>query len=252
MRRTKTTNNRGTQLMSLPVHVHIGSYRLNWYVVRDRGTTLFAGTWSQSRLENLHLGDGWELVRKYLSVVPEDEHAVLEFLLSSGRFNPPGGSIKSRGVDKTELRAAVSPSAHEKATNAPIYMVLESFSLQDFATIQDYVRRMLSSGNPTLPTPWHPTSYQRYEILFAGGRSGPQAHVSVSDTFPSILATVQFKLAQGALFRTCARRDCRLPFEVTSRHARRFCTQYCAHITSLRQRRRVERKTKKEKASERA
>lgn len=236
MRRTKNTHNRGTQLMSVPLYFHMGSYRLNWYIVRHLGTTRLAGTSSASRLENLDLGDGWELVRKYLSIVPQDEQSVVEFLTATGKFHPPSGSVNSRMVDELELpRNAV-----------PVYMVLESFSLQEFAMIQDYVRRMLASGNPTLPTPWRPMGFEPYEIAFAGARSGSQAHVLVSDTFPSILATVQFKLAQGARFRTCARKDCRLPFEVTSRHARRFCSQYCAHITSLRQRRRSERKARRE------
>jgi hypothetical protein len=141
-------------------------------------------------------------------------------------------------------------SMHMKMGPRTIY---EKFSLQEFVTIQNYVRRMLMAGNPTLSKPWHEPWHDSlvrrkltggpdvYTIFFNRERSGSHAVVEVSGILPSILATVQFKLLQGAIFRTCARKDCRLPFEVTSRHARRFCTQYCAHITSLRQRRKLER-----------
>ncbi len=207
------TYNRGTYSLSIPIQFHIGSSRLDWRIVHQDGATLFVGSGqSGASLPNIDLGDAWDLVRQYLSVRAQDEQAVLRFLAAHGGFKTPE---------------------------------VDFFTIQDFATIQDYVRRMLIARNPTLPTPWPRGSAQRYEIAFADDRSGSKAHVLVRGVFPSILAIVQFKLVQGANFRVCARKDCRLPFEITSRHNRRFCTQYCAHITSLRQRRKLETKRKK-------
>jgi hypothetical protein len=237
-------NKRGTQLVRIPIQFHIGSYKLDWKIVRVGDAVMFAGICSTSPLEHIPFGDAWELVRQYLSVKADDEQSVLEFLEVHGEFDMPKGSIRSEHV-----RLAKSPvTLRDKHHPGEVLEehVFESFSLQEFAMIQDYVRRLLITGNPTLPTPWQARDVERYEIAFAGSRAGSQAHVSVYHTFPVILATVQFKLAQGAKFRTCYRKDCRLPFEVTSRHPRRFCTQYCAHITSLRQRRKVLRKSKKE------
>jgi hypothetical protein len=243
MRRTKMHNNRGTQLMSIPIQFHIGSNELNWQIVHEGGVTFFAGScFTAVPLENIRLGDGWELVRQYLSATPGDEQSVLEFLVAHGTFEAPKGSITTTGVEITQLPVRRVWRGEDESRPRHVEMVVESFSLQEFAMIQDYVRRMLITGNPTLPTQWAGKDIQRYEITFLGARSVPEAHVIVKGTFPSILATVQFKLAQGAKFRTCARKDCRLPFEVTSRHTRRFCTQYCAHITSLRQRRKVGRR----------
>lgn len=242
MGRTKIAHNRGTQLVNVPIQFHIQTRRINWQIVRENSNTMFVGSClSGVTLENIDPGDGWELVRRYLSVRTEDEQSILEFLVAYGEFEPPPGS---------------TTRAHVKSIQAPERsarpeMFLESFSLGDFATIQDYVRRMLITGDPTLATPWQRRWFQRYEIAFAGARSGAQAHVLVDGVYPSILATVQFKLVQGATFRTCARTDCRLPFEITSRHTRRFCTQYCAHITSLRQRRKAQRKTKNQNRGER-
>jgi len=176
----------------------------------------------------IELCEGWELVRRYLKLRVDDEESILEFLRAHGLFEVPRA---------TPIRMGSSSSR----------LVFETFSLQRFAMIQDYVRRMLLTGNPTLLAPWHGrVGTPEYSILFTETRSGSQAVVKVHGILPSILATVQFKLAQGSTFRTCARRDCHLPFEVTSRHKRRFCTQYCAHITSLRQRRKLEKKTGKQ------
>lgn len=252
MERTKIVNNRGTELINVPIQFHMWSVRLNWQIVRLGKDTLVAGScFSGVTMENIDLGDGWELVRHFLSVTSEDEQSVLEFLMTRGRFDPPKGSITTTHVKPAQVPIhSVWRGDPTEIGHFPVELVSESFSLREFSMIQDYVRRMLTTGNPTLPTPWKMRDFERYEIAFAGARSGSQAHVLVRGTFPSILATIQFKLAQGARFRTCARKDCRLSFEVTSRHTRRFCTQYCAHITSLRQRRRAERKAKREEDDE--
>ncbi len=241
-------HNRGTQNIMVPVQFHTGSYRLNWQTVRRGETVLFAGCWFYGRMENLSLGESWELVRSFLSVDPEDEQSVLDFLAANGQFKAPEGSCKS-GVEISELQAkTLLLGEGDRSRRRPTYNnIVESFSLEEFATIQDYARRMLLSGNPTLPTPWETGYTEPYKIAFAGDRTGPKAHVMVYHTLPVILATIQFKLVQGARFRVCARKDCRLPFEITSRHKRRFCTQYCAHITSLRQRRKVGGKLKSER-----
>jgi hypothetical protein len=238
-------NNRGTPLVNFPIHFHIGSVKLNWQIVQKDGASRFAGSCRVSgvKLENVDLGDGWELVRQFLSVRPGDEQAILAFLASHGMFEAPKGSITRADVKEKPLPVTIARPG-DKPRTEPGEMVWESFCVKEFAMIQDYLRRMLITGNPTLPTPWDRGNIQQYQISFADARSGAKAHVAVSGTFPSILATVQFKLVQGAKFRTCARKDCCLPFEVTSRHSRRFCTQYCAHITSLRRRRKLRGKEK--------
>lgn len=233
------SNNRGTESLNIPIQFHTGSYKLYWQIVSIRGETGFAGSWFYGvSMEHIHLEEGWELVRSFIGVKAEDETAVLDFLVKHGQFAPPDGSARNYRIKADQLplrREYQGPSSQgDPATE----FVSESFSLRQFATIQDYVRRMLITGDPVLPTPWEAGNIQRYEIAFARDRLGSKAHVLVNRVFPSILATVQFKLVQGAKFKVCARKDCRLPFEVSSRHKRRFCTQYCAHITSLRQRRR--------------
>jgi hypothetical protein len=247
MERTKIANNRGTPLIAIPIEFHIGSVKLYWQTVQKDGKTLFAGSWFTGvTMENIQLGDGWELVRRYLSVKPTDEKSILGFLIQHGQFEPPEGSIKSPRVESVPRIWSLPVRDRDGGVvPKPKVWISESFSSQEFAMIQDYVRRILVTGHLTLPTPWRaPYAPRPYEIAFADFNSGSRAHVLVRGTYRSILAMVQFKVATGAKFRICSRKDCRLPFEITSRHTRRFCTQYCAHITSLRQRRKVGREAK--------
>jgi hypothetical protein len=228
-KRTKVTHNRGTQLVRVPVRIHNFASVLIWQAFHEKGEILLEGSAKPGPLTRRHLGDeAMRIVRKFLALDPEDENSVLQFLVYYGEFRSP---------------VTVERNWPKGYAN----VVLEVIPLQAFKGLQDYVRRMLSTGNATLPSPWprifgHP----EYKIFFGDAKGASEAHVWVDGVYPSMIATIQFKLLQGSVFRTCARKDCRLPFEVTSRHTRRFCTQYCAHITSVRQRRRLERKTKRQ------
>ena len=223
-------HNRGT-LLRIPIQFHMHSVALNWQSVQKGEQTLIAGPWFWGQMKNVSIGDGWQLVRDFLGVDSEDAQSVLEFVNQYGKLSMPN-SLSILPMPNSKV-ALPKPLPNES--------VFECFSLRHFATLQDYLRRMLITADPTLPTPWATASsdFRPYEIVFARDTYGSRAHVRVSSVFASMLATVQFKLTQGAKFRICSRKDCHLPFEVTSLHKRRFCTQYCAHITSLRQRRRL-------------
>ncbi len=58
----------------------------------------------------------------------------------------------------------------------------------------------------------------------------------------AILDTIIIDLLRKVKFRLCARPDCRTPFAIESRHHREYCRPYCAHIESLRRRRKAARK----------
>ena len=60
------------------------------------------------------------------------------------------------------------------------------------------------------------------------------AVIRVLEAVSAILVTIYIDHLRGLRFRFCARRDCRRPFEITSRHKRKYCQQYCAHLESLR------------------
>jgi len=50
----------------------------------------------------------------------------------------------------------------------------------------------------------------------------------------AIRAATTIDLLQELRFKTCARPDCGVPFQVTTKHERNYCRQYCAHLESVR------------------
>jgi hypothetical protein len=61
----------------------------------------------------------------------------------------------------------------------------------------------------------------------------------------ALTSTVTLDLLRRTRFKLCARKDCRQPFAIESKHPRKYCKQYCAHLESLRkQRREAKRKAK--------
>ncbi len=61
-----------------------------------------------------------------------------------------------------------------------------------------------------------------------------------------LFATVLADVARGVRFKTCKRKDCRKPFPITSKHSRKFCSQYCGHLVSQREKRAAEQKRKRD------
>jgi hypothetical protein len=68
------------------------------------------------------------------------------------------------------------------------------------------------------------------------------AVIWVAEAVSAILVTIYIDHLRGLRFRFCARRDCRRPFKITSRHKRKYCQQYCAHLESLRRMRNRQRR----------
>lgn len=64
------------------------------------------------------------------------------------------------------------------------------------------------------------------------------------DIQSSLYATVTIDFLRGVKFRSCARTDCGLLFKLESRHKRRYCGQYCAHLESVRRTRRKHRRAR--------
>jgi hypothetical protein len=61
----------------------------------------------------------------------------------------------------------------------------------------------------------------------------------VSTCRDAIDATITFDFVQGSKFRLCALKDCRVPFKLESDHKRKFCSQYHAHLASVRRNRKL-------------
>ena len=53
----------------------------------------------------------------------------------------------------------------------------------------------------------------------------------------AIRMTVTVDLLQQVKFAICARRDCAALFAISSKHKRKYCSQYCGHLESVRRNR---------------
>jgi hypothetical protein len=58
--------------------------------------------------------------------------------------------------------------------------------------------------------------------------------IQAKDVLSAILATIEIDHLRGAKFGVCVRSDCPNFFEITSRHKRKYCSMYCAHLESVR------------------
>ena len=63
------------------------------------------------------------------------------------------------------------------------------------------------------------------------------ARINVHSTLEAILATAYLDRLNGVNFGLCQLADCNRLFEITSNHAREYCSQECAHKASVRRRR---------------
>jgi hypothetical protein len=61
--------------------------------------------------------------------------------------------------------------------------------------------------------------------------------ITLTDAYHMLLATVFFDVARGIRFKTCQRKDCGKPFPLETKHKKKFCSWYCAHITTVRKNR---------------
>jgi hypothetical protein len=62
----------------------------------------------------------------------------------------------------------------------------------------------------------------------------PRLTINVSCCLEALRLSVEIDMVRGVKFRQCARKDCCAPYTVETRHKRKYCTQYCAHLASVR------------------
>lgn len=61
--------------------------------------------------------------------------------------------------------------------------------------------------------------------------------ITLTDAYHMLLSTVFFDVARGIRFKVCQRKDCGKPFPLETKHDKKFCEWYCAHITTVRKNR---------------
>lgn len=99
--------------------------------------------------------------------------------------------------------------------------------------LQSQVRKALTSS----PVEWFTGSVPPYLDLWKRDPEYPFFAVRTCHCETAVCMTVTADLLRRSKFKICARKDCRVPFEVRSKHKRKYCSQYCGHLESVRKNR---------------
>jgi hypothetical protein len=113
--------------------------------------------------------------------------------------------------------------------------------LERMLQLQRQVHEALTSP----PAKWFTSSVPPYLDLWKRDPEYPFFALRTCHCETAICMTVTADLLRRAKFKICARKDCRAPFEVRSRHKKKYCRQYCGHLESVRK----NRKSRKNRTS---
>jgi hypothetical protein len=71
--------------------------------------------------------------------------------------------------------------------------------------------------------------------------------VTTATLWEMLQTTISVDITRGFSFQTCQREDCTLDkyFSVETGHKRKYCSQYCGHLESMRKNRRIEKAMRK-------
>ena len=108
--------------------------------------------------------------------------------------------------------------------------------LPEMAELQHAVREALTSP----PDQWF-ANYYSVPPLWHHRPKKPYFTILTDKCEIAIRMTVTSDLLRQAKFKRCARRDCGMPFEVTSKHNRNYCLPYCSHLESMRRKRKAQK-----------
>jgi hypothetical protein len=104
--------------------------------------------------------------------------------------------------------------------------------LVDLLRLQKAVREALTSS----PEKWF-ASPQSYPPVWRHRPTYPYFTLQTVECTTAICMTVTIDLLRRVKFKICARHDCGLPYPVQSKHKRKYCSQYCGHLESMRRNR---------------
>jgi hypothetical protein len=139
-----------------------------------------------------------------------------------------------------------------KLKKVPVIDDIETLQLDVPASMDHLVSRVSSRAKAWLAGIPHGIVIEPYGDLYRFSRDLPAARINVSSTLEAILATIYLDRLNGRDYALCGLKDCGKIYEVTSKHAREYCSQACAHKASVRRRRALvaQEKAKRPKATQ--
>jgi len=188
--------------------------------------------------------DAWQMRSEFFDLRPEDGDALREFLDKWGHWYEPGEKPSQQWHK-------------EKSGGRSPWSGLEEHRTGTLG----FIRAL--AGDPPPPDPpeseiWKEQDRLKRALLdpveewLTGSRLAfearpeyPHFYIGARSISKALRATVTLDLLARVKHRLCARKDCRKPFKVESKHSRRFCSQYCGHLESVRRGRREKKRAKR-------
>jgi hypothetical protein len=186
--------------------------------------------------------DGWECRQEFFDL-PQSESALLSFLNKVGVFASVSGIVAHSSKEFMEHIRGNHPTPFDVAGLWRLRDGLKEVLVDQKRFARTSPRRALSERiSEFIPS----FDFYSPDMSFSFDMSKvPVGVVTITDGMQLLLATIFTDLVRGLKFKYCARKDCKKLFVIESKHKRRYCCQYCAHLESVRKQRRKEQREKK-------
>lgn len=157
--------------------------------------------------------DAWKCREEFLGIAENDNETLLKFLTKLGEWHRLEGDLLGH-------RSSEVASHHRQGNPMPV-------DVRALWQFRDSLKHALVDKR--LPD----TSDIEFPLSFelTGMATGV---VTITNAYHLLLATVLVDAAKKIRFRICQREDCGKVFPLQSKHKKKFCCEYCAHITTVR------------------
>jgi hypothetical protein len=184
--------------------------------------------------------DGWESRREFLSL-PEDDEALCKFANKVGLWdaNPAyeGGPTQKYIVVPHEREISLPKTIYEWTARAWGLRKAILNDLESKRFIALYASPGSNRGSGLVP---------ELPFRFKLNAKAAMGLVTTVSFWEMLLTTIYIDIARGFRFARCQRQDCNgeRVFSVETEHKRKYCSQYCGHLESMRRQRRLTKKSR--------
>lgn len=179
--------------------------------------------------------DAWDCREEFLSIPDGDNEKMRLYLERVGIWLDDSGEYYDQAREVAEHRKAGHPHAVAVSGLWKCQMMLKRSLINPRAFKEKYG---LTLGRPEsgLQLLHETKKVMEFPLSMELGKAATGV-IPLTDAFRMLLATVFIDAIRGIRFKVCKRKDCRKPFPLESKHNRKFCCWYCAHITTVRRNR---------------
>jgi hypothetical protein len=163
--------------------------------------------------------DPWEKRNEFFRRDATDFPGLLRFLNSVGLFEKAGQSYKFETM--SSILVPDTRGAHHRIEYP------EQITAKHIWEMRRLLERALKDRSEI-------GEYADFEVRLVRIKGQPRVVLTTTTFLEALFLTLTVDRVQAAKVQKCARPDCGVTFAVSSRHERKYCDRYCAHIESVR------------------